>query len=56
MDTKEEGNLMWTELQAFVQEVEKEQKQPESAGPYIEKIRKILTKYMSADEAKLYTD
>ncbi|WP_377887489.1 hypothetical protein [Alkalihalobacillus sp. R86527] len=56
MERKEEGNLMWTELQAFVQEVEKEQKQAESAGPYIEQIRGILAKYMPGDQAKLNTD
>lgn len=56
MKRQEESHLMWTELQTFVQEVEKEQKQAELAGPYIEQIRGILTKYMPVDQPKLNTD
>ena len=48
MKGKEKQNPMWGELQEFVQQVEREQKQPGEAKPYIEQIRNILTKNMMA--------
>ena len=55
MKGKEKQNPMWGELQEFVLQVEKEQKQPGEAKPYIEQIRSILTKNMQAS-TKLETE
>ncbi|MDP4551651.1 hypothetical protein Q9251_12215 [Alkalihalobacillus macyae] len=55
MKGQEKQNPMWGELQEFVQQVEREQKQAGEAKPYIEQIRSILSKNM-AMTSNLKTD
>ncbi|WP_347548501.1 hypothetical protein ABFG93_13270 [Pseudalkalibacillus hwajinpoensis] len=44
MNREDQQNSMWLELQEFVKQVESENKQSGAAKPYIDQIRKILSK------------
>lgn len=55
MKKEKEMYPMWEELQEFVQQVEKEQKQSLEAKPYIDQIRGILSKYVPT-QSTLETD